>query len=120
MMSFSPPSCGTGPALYVGAWSYFGRWLLYDAHGELADRGDDRADEAPQDSLPARDGHVDDVVRHQRDVLGLMLIDRLEVYENLPAARAVRLLTDDAHALLLRVGHRAADHRYRARDGQAV
>jgi hypothetical protein len=49
-----------------------------------------------------------------------MLVDGLEVNENLAAARAVRLLADDAHLLLLRVGHHAADHRDGARDGQMV
>src|SRR5215213_5330961 len=68
-----------------------------DLHGELADRGDDRADEAAQNPLPARDGDFDDVVRQERDVFGLALVDGLHVDEDLAAARPVRLLADDAH-----------------------
>src|SRR3712207_8788954 len=57
---------------------------------------------SPQEALPARDRHLDDVVRQERDVIGFMLLDGLQIDEELAAA-APRLLADDAHLGQLRV-----------------
>src|SRR5687768_10870513 len=59
--------------------------------------------------------HLDDVVWHQRRVVGPLLFDRRQVDDNLLPGGRARLLPDDFDLVLLAVLLDASSHRHRAR-----
>src|ERR1700749_699990 len=82
--------------------------------------GDDRADEPAQYPLARRGRDFDDVAGHQLHVRRLLLLNRVEVYDENVFGDAAGLLALDAYLVALRVVERAARHRERGGERDAL